>query len=253
MVLNIDGFNEVALPPVDNQPQGVNPIYPRGWFWQVGNLEDPGALKLLGELSLTERARMNWAAVFADWGLDRSALLTLAWESRDRLFAVERDRILSAIRDHKSEQRNSYAATGPPMTFADDQAYYAYLARVWKDSSRQMQVLCDANAIAYRHFLQPNQFVGGSKPMAPEELRLVARPGLYGGPVVLGYPHLREQGAALEKAGVRFYDLTMVFKDVPERVYSDGCCHLTVDGYNRIAGVIGTLSRDGNGHRAALH
>jgi len=244
LVLNIDGFNEVALPAVENRPQGVAPIYPRGWFWHVGNLEDPAALKLLGELSLNDGERKRWAATFLSWGLSHSTLLTLAWQSRDRLFAVERDRLLTELRDHKMEQRSSYAATGPPMTFADDQAYYGYLARIWKDASLQMQRLCDANGIAYAHFLQPNQYVAGSKPMTPDELRLIANPSFYGTPVQLGYPELRRQGEALAQAGVRFHDLTMVFAGVRDRLYDDGCCHLNGDGYRNIARAIGDALRN---------
>jgi hypothetical protein len=37
-----------------------------------------------------------------------STLLTLTWKSRDRLFEVQRNRILTELRDHKIEQRNSY-------------------------------------------------------------------------------------------------------------------------------------------------
>ncbi|MGW8179457.1 MAG: hypothetical protein ACWGQW_11965, partial [bacterium] len=31
LVLNIDGFNEIALPPVENLPKSVFPLYPRAW------------------------------------------------------------------------------------------------------------------------------------------------------------------------------------------------------------------------------
>jgi len=247
LVLNVDGFNEVALPPSENKPQGVAPIYPRGWFWHVGNLEDPEALKLLGELALTDRARQRWAAAVEDWGLYRSALLSLTWKSRDRLLEAQHDRILAELRAHKVEQRANYAATGPSMTFADDEAYYAYLARVWKDSSLQMQRLCDANGIAYAHFLQPNQYVEGSKPMLPDEMTLITHPTPYKRPVVLGYPHLRRAGEELAAAGVNFHDLTMIFKDEPTKLYSDGCCHLNADGYNRVARTIGETV-DGTAH-----
>ena len=243
LVLNVDGFNEVSLPAVENEPQGVAPIYPRAWFWRVGDLEDPDALKLLGELSVTDRDRRSWAKTFVHWGLDRSALLTQVWASRDRLFDVERNQILTELRDHKIEQRKSYAATGPTMTFADDESRYAYLARLWRDSSLQMKLLCDGNGIAYDHFLQPNQYVEGSKPMGPEELRETIRPGPYSRGVVGGYPHLRREGEELVRAGLKFHDLTMVFKDVQERLYKDGCCHLTGPGYIRIARVIGESVR----------
>jgi hypothetical protein len=249
LVLNIDGFNEVALPAVENTPQGVAPIYPRGWFWQVGHLEDPAALKLLGELSLNDGERTRWAASCLHWGLFRSALLALAWSSRDHLFAVERDRLLNELREHRMEQRSSYAANGPPMTFAGDRDYYAYLADLWKNASLQMKRLCDANNIAYAHFLQPNQYVEGAKPMTPREVRLIANPAFYGEPVRLGYPELQRQGAALTQAGVGFHDLTMAFADIRDEVYADGCCHLTGDGYRRIARAIGVSlhERDASG------
>jgi hypothetical protein len=176
--------------------------------------------------------------------------LAVLWEQRDRLFEVDRRALLAEIRDRKVEQRTSYAATGPTMTFADDQALYAYLARLWRDSSLQMKLLCDANGIAYAHFLQPNQHVAGSKPLAPEELRL-ATGGPYHTPVVRGYPLLRQYGEELRSAGVRFRDLTMVFKDVQGPVYNDGCCHVTPAGYVMVARAIGEALDGGAGGEAS--
>ena len=51
-------------------------------------------------------------------------------------------------------------------------------------------------------------------------------PGSYGRAVPIGYPLLQRRGSELREAGVRFHDLTMMFKDVEEPVYSDSCCHL---------------------------
>lgn len=238
LVINVDGFNEIALPLLENKPQGVAPIYPRGWFWRVGKLKDPSALQLLAELSRAGRERAEWAEPFARWGLYRSSLLALAWERGDRLFGARWVRIVTEISEHKIEQKKSYAATGPTMTFTDDPSYYGYLARVWKDSSLQMKRLCDANGIAYAHFLQPNQHVEGAKSMGPEEKK-VALGGPYPRAVALGYPQLRQEGEALRGAGVAFHDLTMVFKDVPDPVYSDSCCHLNGAGYAMVARAIG--------------
>jgi hypothetical protein len=252
LVLNIDGFNEIALPPLD-KPQGVAPIYPRDWFWEVGNLEDPLALKLLGELSLIDTQRGTLAALFVRWEFYRSALLALTWESGDRLFNVERDRILTELREHKIEQRSSYAATGPTMTFADDDVYFSYLARIWRDASLQMKFLCDANGIAYEHFLQPNQFIEGSKPLTPNERSLVSNPAPYGRSVVLGYPRLRRAGEELAQQGVRFHDLTMAFRDVPDELYVDRCCHVNAQGYLKIVGAIGEFLRGDESARSQLN
>ena len=82
------------------------------------------------------------------------------------------------------------------------------------------EAICDANGIAYAHFLQPNQRVEGSKPMEPQERKVAIKPSRYAPGVVGGYPLLRQEGDELRKAGVRFHDLTMIFQDVEEPLYT---------------------------------
>lgn len=242
LVLNIDGFNEVALPP-DNISQGVAPIYPRSWYWRIGNVPDARALKLLGAVATLEEDRKAWADACLRWQCPRSALLSSVWQRFDLRWALRRSILLAEINAYKSEQLKSYAASGPTMTFSDEQALYRYLVDVWRDSSIQMQVLCSAAGIAYAHFLQPNQYVVGSKPMGPVEQRLASARGPYQKAGVIGYPLLRQQEAALRAAGVPFHDLTMIFKDVSEQMYSDGCCHLQPPGYIAVARAIGDILR----------
>ena len=40
IVINIDGFNEAALPLSDNVPRNIFPFYPRNWFEQIGYKSD---------------------------------------------------------------------------------------------------------------------------------------------------------------------------------------------------------------------
>ena len=62
---------------------------------------------------------------------------------------------------------------GPSFERKDEAELYHELVEVWKRSSLQMKVLCDANGTKYYHFLQPNQYVIGSKPMSEAEKRQV--------------------------------------------------------------------------------
>lgn len=251
LVLNVDGFNEVALPPFENTPQGVAPIYPRAWNWRVGGVDDPEALKLLAQIAAVERTRTQWAERFVKWGLERSNLLLLVWRSRDQLLYAEWSRLNSELQQQRLEQRKSYATSGPAMSVGSDLDLYSYLAQVWKNSSLQMKRLCDANGIVYEHFLQPNQYVQGSKPMAREEERVALAAGDYQKAVVRGYPLLAQQGEDLRRAGVRFHDLTMMFREVQEPVYRDNCCHLTGAGYRLVARAIGErIARDGSASAA---
>ncbi len=110
------------------------------------------------------------------------------------------------------------------------------LAALWHDASLQLARLCAANGVQYFHFLQPNQYLPGSKQLSEEELRTAFLGGhAYGRWVPLGYPLLREEGSALVAAGVKFHDLTDVFADVTETIYVDDCCHVNERGNELMA------------------
>jgi hypothetical protein len=91
--------------------------------------------------------------------------------------------------------------------------------------------LCEANGIAYFHFLQPNQYVEGTKPMAASEQAValnVENP--YRAPAVACYPLLIEEGRSLKAQGINFHDLTRVFAEHSEPLYVDDCCHFNDAG-----------------------
>ncbi len=112
---------------------------------------------------------------------------------------------------------------------------YRDLAQIWVESSRQMANLSRANDIHYYHFLQPNQYLAGSKPMGPEEKKIALQPlHQYRIPATDGYPFLREAGEELNQQNVPYFDLTQVFADNPEILYIDDCCHLNQQGYDLI-------------------
>ncbi len=59
------------------------------------------------------------------------------------------------------------------------------------------------------------------------------RPG-----VLEGYPLLRSAGKSLRENGIAFTDLTTLFYDCRETVYSDRCCHFNRRGNEMIATAI---------------
>ena len=66
----------------------------------------------------------------------------------------------------------------------------------------------------------------------------------------LGYSELIRHGQWLRQNGVSFHDLTRLFADNDEILYSDQCCHLNTRGYDlvveKILGIIeATLSPSG--------
>jgi hypothetical protein len=111
-----------------------------------------------------------------------------------------------------------------------------------------MALLAAGRGLRYLHFLQPNQYVEGSKPLSDAERASAYDPasdwcrGVRG-----GYPLLQAEGQGLRAEGIAFEDLTEIFKTQEATLYRDTCCHLDLEGNRqlarevagRIAGVVG--------------
>jgi hypothetical protein len=111
-----------------------------------------------------------------------------------------------------------------------------------------MARLCESLDIHYYHFLQPNQYVPGSKPMGDAERQLAYREDSpIRETIERGYPALREAGRTLVEQGVSFVDLSGVFRDVSQPVYADDCCHLDTHGNELLGTAIGRALRNAGG------
>ncbi len=234
VVISVDGFNEIALPPVVNVPMGYFAHYPRGWILQVDDL-DQNLRLLVGELSyrLDRRARLARAFAASPWRYSFAA--GLVWTALD---ARATDRISDtelAIQEARSGEM-SYQAQGPEWPFADEDELYTELVTAWKQAAIQMHALCRQLGIEYYHFLQPNQYLPESKPMGARERKNAYDPEHpYRAAVEKGYPQLIAAGDELLTAGVPFFDLTQVFADHQQPLYNDTCCHVTDEGYRIVA------------------
>jgi hypothetical protein len=90
------------------------------------------------------------------------------------------------------------------------------------------------------HFVQPNQYVEGSKPLTDEEMRIAVTEwdASRGRRARAYYPHVRRMSAALLAKGVPSHDLTMLFETEPTTLYTDSCCHVNLTGRQLIAAAI---------------
>lgn len=230
VVINVDGFNEVALHEPSNGAAGVFPAYPRNWKNRALAAPDPESRRTLGEMVYVKAERADLALAHASAPLKYSLLANLVWRWRDRSLEERQTALGEAVR-HQRQGGMPFSATGPEWEFADDDALYAHLAGLWREGSLQLHRLCEANGATYLHFLQPNQYVPDSKPMGEKELAVAFREDhTYRPGAVKGYPHLRREGEQLRARGVNFHDLTELFVDHPEPLYKDDCCHLNFQG-----------------------
>lgn len=236
-VVEIDGFNEIVLPQAENVPKGVAPDFPRSWYFRAGALDHDVRIAI-GELSYLRERRRWWAQTFLDPPLSWSILGNLVWRRYDGRIQVE----LTAVERRLMAARNrpiSFVKSGPFHPPGSDAALMDEMVRLWAQCSREMHALCVAQGTPYHHFLQPNQYVPGSKPMGPSEIDLAVRRGsLWERQVLAGYPLLQRSGAELARDGIAFHDATAVFASTPEPVYSDDCCHIDEHGSTLLAKAI---------------
>lgn len=228
-VINLDGFNEVVLPLVENLPTGVPLDYPRGWRSRTQGLDQATRERVAESLGLG-LTRRRLAALAERPPLAWSFTMMLLWRRSDEVVA----RRIAASR------AEVLAGLGSPAVRRQIPApdHVAEAARIWSASSLQLHRLCEANGIRYYHFLQPNLHAGG-KPLSTEEIALIeAGDQSYRRAATAGYPLLIAEGPRLRAAGVRFTDLTTLFERHPEQLYSDGCCHLNARGNEMLAEAI---------------
>ena len=249
LVINVDGFNEVALPPVDLIPRGIHPAYPRLWAHRVGAL-DPELRRTLGEVTYLQELREERARFFGG-PLSYSMSAGLVWRALDRRLAARLSRAAARLRD-RDLVLEGYQLRGPSFDQSSEEAVTGLMVDIWSRASLLMHQLCTARGIEYYHFLQPNQYVEGSKPLSSRERSVAWREdNPYRNGVVVGYPLLQAAGKRLRDQGVAFHDLTAIFEEVADTLYLDDCCHFNRRGEHIMAREIATAI--GDRQRRARH
>ena len=245
LLVNLDGFNDVVLHATENAPARVFPAFPRRWHRRVDGILHGGALRFMLLRVQLEQRRAALAQAFSASPWRYFNLPNLVYVVLDR--DLER-RVVDTDHDLLGVERatRSTPANGPQIAFTGETEMLAHLAGLWQRSSRLLDRLARANGIRYYHFLQPNQYVPGSKPMGPAErasARIANHP--YGRLVEAGYPMLQRAGRDLQAEGVRFVDLTGAFADHAEPLYVDACCHVSERGNAIVTDLIfDTIRRD---------
>ena len=232
-VINLDGFNEVALSTAELVPNAVSPHFPRGWQVMVADFDQNLRLEL-AQLSTARTRRASWAEFFDRSPWRYSLAAALIWNIADRRLAGEISVIDHRLMRYQSD--GSFHVRGP--SYDAEQAMQG-IVDLWRRTSLQMHQLCQARNIPYFHFLQPNQYFAGTKPLSDEEKkRFWRRDHPYRAGVVEGYPLLVDAGQELLALNVSFLDLTHIFEDNRATLYADACCHLNPEGYGMMARVM---------------
>ncbi len=238
IVINLDGFNDVALHDAENARTHTYPAYPRMWFDFVRRFTDAETRRLTGHKEFLKAEMVSLARSSSRAPFCYSLTWGAFWNLRQQRLMKQYMDLEIAARDYVEHISTElpYYVTGPKLAIGKNEEYL-FLADVWSHCSLQLHRLCKANDIRYFHFLQPNQYVAGSKPMRRAEKALAVNTSyVYKPGVEKGYPLLVNEGKSLVQQGVRFTDLTNIFVDIERPIYIDECCHFGEAG-NEIIGI----------------
>jgi hypothetical protein len=240
LVVNIDGFNEVALSSFNNQ-RGLDISMPSAMHLDpLVNLVNqatltPAKLQSLAAINqykerinhLVERLQRNRIATinFVLERLHRSA--TASYQGEVARF--------SSLPSNPSNA--SLIVATPTVTHRDEARALADAAKIWADASALMHTMLAARGVPYVHVLQPNQYFT-RRAFSADEARVTrsdASPFKQG--AENGYPALIAEAERLRKQ-VSFLDATGIFDREPAAVYMDDCCHYTLRGNLLLADAI---------------
>lgn len=238
VVINLDGFNEIALPTAENLPAGLPVSHPRSWQLYTAQLTEQRSAILLVRMSEQRRQIERARGFFSRAPLRHSSVCLILW---NRLHVGLRSELLAL----EGRLRDFLSSSQPGRQPSRGRAIEEVLVEatdLWNRSSIQMWKTCRSNGSVYVHVLQPNQYVSGSKPLDAREQRIAWPPGFaHRRAAEQGYPLLIAAGEGLKRLGVPFRDLTRIFESDTGRIYVDACCHYNQRGNDMLAAEIASF------------
>ena len=232
LVINIDGFNEVALGRINDR---------FGWDVSMPSHEHLDALiNVVNQATLTPSKLESLARIVHD----RRTLNDIAERSnRTRFASVEFGlrHYYNFLRRRYEQERvrfdglpsnppaNSPIHVTPSVRPRSGSAVYEDIAANWRNASMLMQQLLAARSIAYLHVLQPNQYYSTRTFTAAEKTIAFNEGSPFKEGAARGYPFLEKR---LEPGALNAVHL---FDAVRDPVYVDDCCHYTTTGNRLLA------------------
>lgn len=241
MVINIDGFNEVALSRL-NQERGIDLAMPSAdHILPIANLLDTATLtpervqalariyRYRDQINRLE-ARVLRAPLAAVWFVQEQWRRILSAGLSQEMLAYQ------GLASGSSEQSLFYVY--PATGRLDDAALYESIAGLWANASLMMSQALRSRDIPYYHFLQPNQYYSKKVFSVEEAAVALTENHPYRTGAEKGYPVLEAKAQLLEQGGVHFFSGVPIFDDVEQPIYKDDCCHFNQVGNDMLADFI---------------
>lgn len=242
MLINLDGKNEVDV-PYSTRHRGIYPIYPEAWKEFFPGSFGEYTLQNIGNVYLWKNIRYNLASYFKR--AEYSVTAGLLWRMVNEYALQKEFHAEGAIHNYANRPKPYFLRGSDALDSLTPEQFQDYVITVWRQGSMQLSQLAAANGFSYFHFLQPNQYMAGSKNFTPREREIAfvtsTTPPAHGVSLSKTYPRLIAQMPAMRERGANVYDLTGIFKKTREDIYIDNCCHVNELGNVLLAENIGKL------------
>ncbi|MEG4032514.1 hypothetical protein QUA03_01640 [Microcoleus sp. S36b_A4] len=236
MVVNIDGFNEVALSNLNNKNQ-VDLAMP--------SIQHILPLTSLANNSLSTKAmkatiRIQENKSRINQGLERLQNCSLA--ACDALTSVYVQNLVNNYKtdvikfekertQQKKDDSGSVIYINTNKSVLQDSLAFEQMAQNWVKSSIFMHKVLSASNVPYFHVLQPNQYYQTKRVFGEAEKQIAFNKDTpYAKSVQIGYPALFKKFPNLEKNNITLVNAVNVFDKTKEAVYVDSCCHYNQAG-----------------------
>ena len=244
LVINIDGFNEVALSNLNNKAQielgmpSVQHIQP------LTNLASNVSPEVMSAIVQINDNKKQLKA-----GIDKLQTCQLALCHAVTSLRVKQlvNNYQQAIVKYDAEVKKSNADTANSgivyVPKADsvlpDRAAFDKMASLWYESSIGMNQILSSRKIKYFHFIQPNQYYPTKRVFTAKEKEIaINKESPYIEGVKKGYPVLLSKVDDLQKARVNVFSAVNILDNTKETVYKDACCHYNSVGEEVLANYI---------------
>ncbi len=244
LVINIDGFNEVALSNLNNKAQleigmpSVQHIQPLTSLASNVSPEVMSAIVQINENKKQLKAGIDklqtcqLALCHAVTSLQVKQLVNNYQQA-----VVKYD---AQVKQSNSDTANSGIVYIPKAdSVLPDAAAYDKMASMWYESSIAMNQILSSKKIKYFHFIQPNQYYPTKRTFTAQEKEIaISKDSPYIEGVTKGYPVLLSKVDDLQKAGVNVFSAVNILDNTKETVYKDACCHYNSVGEEVLANYV---------------
>ena len=208
IIINLDGFNELALPLSENYQINDHLIYPRNFSRLVSTFNSN--FDCVNDINKRTKRFLLFPIL---------ELYDL-YKIRNCHFSLE------------GENKNTGTRFSNMTNFKkrDLEKSFEHVKEVWENSSEKINDFSKLKNIFYIHVIQPNQYLKDSKKLTNKEIELLNY-SKYGDIISKFYYSFNFENLNIKNK----LDLKYIFKYNNNEIYRDYCCHLNNYGMHLIS------------------